>query len=163
AGSFQPCTNIGYTGPGGPYPANFLQTNPFASGLGAVSQLVAKGYSNYNALQVDFRQRAWHGLQFDANYTWSHTLGISTQNDWQGASAAFSLRDMRLSYGPALFDIRHSVHISGTYELPFGKGKTFANRGGVVDRVVGGWTLGSIFTLQTGNPFLLQGGYNTFN
>jgi hypothetical protein len=161
AGSFAPCANIGYSGPGGPYPVNFFQANPFAQGIGE-SELVAKGYSNYNGLQVDFRQRAWHGLQFDANYTWSHTLGISTQNNWQGAITAFTLRNMRLSYGPTLFDIRHSVHISGTYDLPFGKGKQFLSNS-ALDRVVGGWTIGTIITLQSGNPFPLQGGYNTFN
>jgi len=163
--SFSPClNNAGFTGAGAGYPINFFQVNPYATGTGFVfSQLVSEGYSNYNALQVDLRQRAWHGLQFDANYTWSHTLGISTQNNWQGAVTSFTLRNMRLSYGPTLFDIRHSVHISGTYDLPFGKGKAFANRGGIADRIVGGWTLGSIFTLQTGNPWLLQGGYNTFN
>jgi len=161
--SFGPClNNAGYTGAGGGYPVNYFQVNPFAQGVG-LSQLVAKGYSNYNALQVDFRQRQWHGLQFDANYTWSHTLGISTQNNWQGAVTSFTLRNMRTSYGPTLFDIRHSMHISGTYDLPFGKGKQFTNRGGVLDKVIGGWTIGSILTLQTGNPFLLQGGYNTFN
>ena len=160
---FGPCANnLGYTGAGAGYPINYFQANPFAQGVG-LSQLVAKGYSNYNALQVDFRERSWHGLQFDANYTWSHTLGISTQNNWQGAVTSFTLRDMRMSYGPTLFDIRHSVHINGTYDLPFGKGKQFVDKGGVVDRIVGGWTLGSIFTWQTGNPFLLQGGYNTFN
>lgn len=161
--SFAPCANnAGFSGAGAGYPLNYFQVNPFAQGVG-LSQLVAKGYSNYNALQVDFRQRQWHGLQFDANYTWSHTLGLSTQNNWQGAVNLFTLRNMRMSYAPTLFDIRHAVHISGTYDLPFGAGKQFANRGGVVDRVVGGWSLGSIFTFQTGNPFLLQGGYNTFN
>ena len=163
AGSFAPCANIGYSGAGGPYPVNNLQVNPFSAGLGSLSELDAKGYSNYNSLQADFRQRAWHGLQFDANYTWSHTLGISTSNNWQGAVTAFTLRDMRLSYGPTLFDIRQAVHINATYDLPFGKGKPFANAGGIVDRVVGGFTLGTIFTFQTGNPFLLQGGYDTFN
>ena len=161
--SFGPCANnLSFTGAGAGYPINEFQVNPFAQGVG-LSQLVAEGYSNYNALQVDFRQRSWHGLQFDANYTWSHTLGVSTQNNWQGAVTSFTLRNMRLSYGPTLFDIRQSVHINGTYDLPFGKGKPFANHSDVLDKVVGGWTLGSIFTYQTGNPFLLQGGYNTFN
>jgi hypothetical protein len=161
--AFTPCaSNAGFSGAGAGYPVNYFQANPFAQGVG-LSQLVAKGYSNYNALQVDFRQQTWHGLQFDANYTWSHTLGLSTQNNWQGAVNVFTLRNLRMAYAPTLFDIRHSVHINGTYDLPFGKGRQFAKKGGVVDRVVGGWTLGSIFTYQTGNPFLLQGGYNTFN
>jgi hypothetical protein len=55
------------------------------------------------------------------------------------------------------------VHINGTYDLPFGRGKQFVNRSGALDRVVGGWTIGTIFTFQTGAPFLLLGGNNTFN
>jgi len=164
--SFLPCANNvapgTYNAAGAGYPINYFQANPYAQVIGA-SYTVAEGYSNYDALQVDFRQRAWHGLQFDANYTWSHTLGIATQNNWQGQGAVFSLRDMRLSYGPTLFDLRHVVHINGTYDLPFGKGKQFANRGGVVDHLVGGWTLGTIFTFQTGAPALLFGGTSPFN
>lgn len=160
--SFGPCTNplngVNYTGGAGAgLPINFLQANPYAAGNSAL-YLAAAGYSTYNGLQVDFRQRQWHGLQFDANYTWSHTLGLTTPNNWQGQTYTFTLRNMRLGYGPSLFDIRHSININGTYDLPFGKGKMFANRGGIVDRVVGGWTLGSIFNFQTGTPFLLGGG-----
>jgi hypothetical protein len=159
--AFAPClNNAGINVAGSGYPINFFQANPYASG--GTTQLVSEGYSNYNAMQVDFRQRAWHGLQFDANYTWSHTLGISSPNNWLGQTNSLTLRDMRLSYGPTLFDIRHAIHISGTYDLPFGKGKTFLNNS-ALDRVVGGWTVGSIFTFQTGNPFQLQGGFNTFN
>jgi Carboxypeptidase regulatory-like domain len=156
--SFGPCANnIGFTGAGAGYPINFFQTNPYDQNIGAsLSEAVA--YSNYNALQLDFRQRSWHGLQFDANYTWSHTLGIGTQNNWQASANIFTLRDMRLTYGPALFDLRHVVHINATYDLPFGKGKPFANHGGVINHIVGGWTIGTIFTYQTGAPFLLGSG-----
>jgi len=165
--SFLPCANnVGagtYNAAGAGYPINYFQANPYAQNIGS-SYTVAEGYSNYNALQIDLRQRQWHGLQFDANYTWSHTLGVATQNNWQGQGALFSLRNMRLSYGPTLFDLRHVIHINGTYDLPFGRGKQFAgNSGGVVNSLIGGWTLGTIFTFQTGAPFLLLGGTSTFN
>jgi len=161
--AFAPClNNAGISVAGAGYPINFFQVNPYASGTGSVTQLVSEGYSNYNALQVDLRQQTWHGLQFDANYTWSHTLGISSPNNWLGQTNSLTLRNMRLSYGPTLFDIRNAIHISGTYDLPFGRGKTFLTNSGL-DRVVGGWTIGSILTFQTGNPFELQSGFNTFN
>jgi hypothetical protein len=164
--SFLPCTQnvaAGSFNPAGAgLPINFLQANPYTGGNNT-GELVAEGYSNYNGVQVDFRQRSWHGVQFDANYTWSHTLGISTPNNWQGQSNIFTLRDMRLSYGPSLFDIRHAVNINGSYDLPFGRGKQFGNQGGALDRIIGGWTIGSIFVFQTGVPFLLQGGNSTFN
>ena len=169
--SLAPCaTQYGYTSPGA-YPLNFFQANPLAASYPGVTQSyqVAGGYGNYHALQVDFRQKQWHGMQFDANYTWSHTLGLQPEN-YQGAGAAwlgtvneFTLRHLRTNYGPTTFDLRHIVHFSGTFELPFGKGKALLNEGGVLDKVVGGWAVGNILTYETGFPFQLLGGYNTFN
>jgi hypothetical protein len=159
---FGPCTNplngVNWAGGPGPgLPTNFFQANPFAAGNSAL-YLVAEGYSNYNGLQFDFRQRAWHGLQFDANYTWSHTLGLTSPNNWQGQTYTFTLRNPRLGYGPSLFDIRHAFNVNGTFDLPFGHGRAYLSNNKVLDKVVGGWTIGTIFNFQTGTPFLLGGG-----
>jgi hypothetical protein len=172
--ALSPCvTNYGYssTALAGAYPLNFFQVNPLGASFRGVTQSLqeALGYGNYHALQVDFRQKQWHGMQFDVNYTWSHTLGLQPEN-YQGSAAAwlgvvnvFTLRNLRQSYGPTNFDLRHVIHASGTFDLPFGKGKALLNRSGVIDKVVGGWTLGTIFAFQTGFPFQVFGGYNTFN
>lgn len=161
--NFSGCQNAGYTGAGAGYPINYFQVNPFYSGSGTFYQF-AGGYSNYNALQVDFRQKQWHGMQFDANYTWSHNLGLNTPNDWQGGFNQLTLRNLRLGYAPTIYDLRHVFHASGTYDLPFGKGKQYLSSNNMVDRLVGGWTLGTIFTYQSGFPFSLAGaGYSTFN
>jgi hypothetical protein len=171
--AFAPCVNnVNYRGPdgilgtpddaGGGFPINFFQANPYGARI-PVTMMNDDGYSNYNSLQIDFRQQLWHGLQFDANYTWSHTLGVSTPNDWTGSFTQFTLRDLKHSYGPTLFDLRHVMHVAATYDLPFGKGKQFANQGGVLDKIVGGWTVGTIMTYQTGFPFRVNGGYLTFN
>ena len=161
--SFTPCaTNAGYTGAGAGYPINFLQANPYASGIPSLV-MTDPGWSNYHALQVDFRQRFWHGLALNANYTWSHTLGVSTPNDWTGTYNQYTLRDLRQSYGPTLYDLRHVLNVSGTVDLPFGAGKTWMNYGGTIDKVFGGWSVGTIFTYRTGAPSRLTGGYLTFN
>jgi len=159
---FGPCTNaingVNWAGGPGPgLPINFFQANPFAAGSSAL-YLVATGYSNYNGLQLDFRQRQWHGLQFDANYTWSHTLGLTSPNNWQGQTYTFTLRNTRLGYGPSIFDIRHVFNLNGTLDLPFGKGRAYLSNNSVLDKIVGGWTIGTIFNFQTGTPFLLGGG-----
>ena len=160
---FSPCaTNAGYTGVGAGYPINFFQANPYAAGA-QTGQLVSSGYSNYHALQVDLRQGAWHGLQYDANYTWSHSLGVSSNNQWTGAFNAFTLRNLAKSYGPSLFDLRHVLHANGTYDLPFGHGRQYLNKNALLDKAIGGWTVGSIVTYQTGEPVQLTGGNNTFN
>ena len=173
--SLSPCTGYGYNSPG-QYPLNFFQANPLAAGYptynlagAGQSYMSALGYGNYHGLQVDFRQKQWHGMQFDVNYTWSHTLGLQPENNtpnasqWLGQVNEFSIRNLRQSYGPTAFDLRHVIHASGTFDLPFGKDKTILNRAGAVDKVVGGWSLGTIVTWQTGLPFQLLGGYNTFN
>jgi hypothetical protein len=155
----------GYTTPG-PYPLNILQANPYAAGSSIgqpQSWLSAGAYGDYHALQVDFRQRQWHGMEFDVNYTWSHTLGLQPDGQWLGTSNVFTIRDIRLGYGPTNYDLRHVIHAAGTYDLPFGHSKALLNHSGVLDRFVGGWTLGTIFTYETGFPFLLTGAWGTFN
>jgi len=104
-------------------------------------------------------------MQFNVNYTFSHSLGLLAQNaiQGQGSNIYFTNRNFRLNYGPSAFDIRHVFHASGTYDLPFGKGRRFLNRSAVAHGVVGGWTLGTIVVFQTGVPTQLNGGYATFN
>ena len=68
-----------------------------------------------------------------------------------------------MSYGPTGFDYRHVIHANGTYDLPFGKGKAFVHNGGIADKIVGGWSVGTIANWQTGGPYQLLGGINTFN
>lgn len=162
--AFPACSTKGGFAANGAYPINFWQVNPYASGR-SVNYLDAAGSSNYEGLQVEFRQRPTHGAQFTVNYTWSHSLGISAQNgiQGQGNNIYYTDRNFRLNYGPGLFDIRHVVHASGTYDLPFGKGRRFLNRGGIANQVLGGWTLGTIMVIQSGNPAQVGNGYSTVN
>jgi hypothetical protein len=145
--------NLQYTGSGGNYPVNLFQVNPYNAG-GPVGYLTSAGYSNYNGLQLEFRQKQWHGMQFNANYTWSKNLAMTQQ---------YTLRNLRLAYGPNTTDRRNVMNAYGTYDLPFGKGRPFLNSDGLLDRVVGGWTIGTVVTYTSGFPFQLVGGNDTFN
>jgi hypothetical protein len=160
---FSPCANnAGYTGPGAGYPINFFQSNPYSGGGGS-GEMVSAGYSNYNGLQVDLRQGAWHGLQYDTNYTFSHSLGVSGSNSWTGSYNAFTLRNLRQSYAPTMFDIRNVLHANGTYDIPVGTGRAYLAHNRALDAVVGGFTVGTIVTWQSGAPAYLGGQYDTFN
>jgi hypothetical protein len=165
--AFPACSTKGAGFPtAGAFPINFWEVNPFATGSGNYDgYLDAAGMSDYHGLQVEFRQRVTHGAQFNVNYTWAHSLGISAQNgiQGQGNNIYYTDRNFRLNYGPGLFDIRHVVHASGTYDLPFGQGKRFLSSNGMLNRVVGGWTIGTILVMQTGNPGQFGNGFNTFN
>ena len=174
--AFAPCVNnAGYTGGAGAgLPINFFQANPFAAGY-QTQYMTAGGYSNYHSLQVDLRQGQWQGLQYDFNYTWSHTLGFGVNTNgpggvtcggydgWCAWPDTLTLRNTRLAYGPAQYDIRHVFHFTGTYDLPFGKGKAFLNSNGVLSRTLGNWTVGTIATFQTGTPQELSSGNLTYN
>jgi len=107
-------------------------------------------YANYHAGFVTVRSRAYRGLTFDANYTYSHSLdnfGI-TQECTGAIPDAY---DHHRSYGPSLFDRRHTFNLLVNYELPFGKGKSMAN-GAFADRVLGGWSVSGIYVAASGLP-----------
>jgi hypothetical protein len=156
--TFEPC-GTSY-GAGAGYPINFWRANPFASG--AASYLSDLGYSNYHGLQVEFRQRQWHGATLTANYTLSKTMGVQTAGDWTAGFNQFTLRDLDSAYAPAATDRRHVVHVNGTYDLPFGRGRRWLNNG-VLEKIAGGWTVSTIITFQSGSPFRITGNNNTFN
>jgi hypothetical protein len=147
--------------PGKGYPLNFWRANQFATG--GASIMDDRGFSNYHGMQVEFRQRNWHGMSLNANYTLSKTTGISTQGgDFQAAYNQFTNRDFMLAYGPLLTDRRHVVHVSGTYELPFGEDRRWL-QDGLLEKLAGGWTISTIVTFQSGRPFRIGGNNNTFN
>jgi hypothetical protein len=154
------CVTAGFNVPGA-YPINLFQANPYLSSL---TYQDSNGDNNYNALQVEIKQQYSHGVLLGGNYTWSHALGdILNETDQAAGFTWFTLRNARLSYGPSPFDRRHVFNAYWTYDLPFGKGQRFLSHNALLDRVVGGWTIGGRETIATGHPFLLNGGRNTVN
>jgi hypothetical protein len=156
--------NAGLPGTGaGPFSSNQLQANPYASGQG-VGFLTSMGNSNYQSLQLEFRQKDYHGANFTANYSFSKALGIRPVRGGDSSNYnAVTMRDLRLSRSPADSDQRQVLNVLGTYDLPFGKGNAFLISNKLVNAVAGDWTLGTITTFHTGLPFLLTGGNMTYN
>jgi hypothetical protein len=142
-------------GLGGPFPIRFMQPQ-----YGALSTWATVGNSNYNALAVSFRQRL-SSLILDFNYTWSHSLddasGLQTETgygNWQtnGSFIPNALRQ-RDNYASSDFDVRHGINADVVWQLPFGKGQSFAaNAGGVTNAIIGGWQISGIFRWNTGLP-----------
>jgi len=133
--------------------------NPYlASGI----FLITAGSANYNALQFDVRRRLAAGLQFRANYTFGKSMDNSSglignihSNDTQTPTDPYNLRQ---DWGPSAMDIRHQVSGTLSYELPFGKGKSFLSGvAGITDRLVSGWEANTIVTFLSGfdlTPFI---------
>jgi hypothetical protein len=126
---------------------------------------ISQGLSNYNGLVVDVRRSLAKGLQLRGNYTFSKNLdnGSAWNTSVSANTPAFVSypTDPRIDYGRAATDVRHLVAISGTYDLPIGRGHILGSTlGGVANRAVSGWTLSTIIALQSGFPFSPQLGYN---
>ena len=112
------------------------------------------GVSNYNALQLSVRQQLHSGLEYDVNYTLSHSLdeGSDPERNTNGSPIinAFSPHQW---YANSDFDVRHNITANYSIPFPFGKGKKFLNGGGWTDRLVGGWELNGVVHYSTGFPF----------
>jgi carboxypeptidase family protein/TonB-dependent receptor-like protein len=113
-------------------------------------------FSNYNGLQLRLEKRFSKGLQFEAAYTYSHSLddassaslGAQNQGDFRLQT------DPALEYGNSDFDTRHRFVVNFVYDLPFGKDQRFgSNLSGVRNQIVGNWQVTGIVSAQTGNWF----------
>jgi hypothetical protein len=156
---FAPCANLGFNTPG-QYPINLFRLNPF---LGTANVLSDNSSSNYNGLQIEFRQRLSHGLTMNANYTFSHAMNDRYNKNVDNSGDFATLRNRRLDYGPSTFDIRHVFQAFGTYDLPVGQSRKFSLRNPVLNGLLGGWTVGTIFRMQSGLPFKLSSDRMTVN
>ena len=152
----QDCTRLGITPGNRPYP-NF----------GQINASLFDGRANYNALQVISRKQFARGLSFVVSYTFAKVLDTQTGGGWGGggSSERYSQNyqdayNIAANYGPASNDIRHTFNGDVTYNLPFGSGKQFLNHGGVLDGIVGGWELSSIFHVRSGVPTTVVMGYD---
>ncbi len=146
------------------YP-NAIKANP---ALANTTSWFSGGSANYNGFIADVRHDLAQGLQLRANYTWSRNLddGSAWNTSVSANTPAFVAVPSlpHLDYGPAATDIRHSFALNGTYDLPFGKGHALlGHTGAFTGRVISGWQLATIASLQTGFPFSPQLGYNPTN
>ncbi len=128
----------------------------------------SEGDSMYNAMTVDVRHRFSHGLTFRGAYTWSKALDDGDSLNATAAANAPALvqnpLNVRGDWGPATYDVRNAGVMNVSYELPFGNGRQMLNSGsGWENNVVGGWTLNSIVTIQSGFPFTPQLSFNPSN
>jgi len=155
-------------------PANQVLANTSSNYLGRVSylgvnpgnlqQVETDGNHLYNALQMQVRHSFSHGLTLQASYTWSKLVtdvnasaagaGIATPgNVLSGSSSSNDPLNRRQQYGLAAFNRPQRLVISYSYELPY-KGE------GWHEKVLGGWGISGVTTIQDGLPFTITDGTN---
>jgi hypothetical protein len=120
-----------------------------------------KGFSTYNGIYLTLQKNRSHGLNYDFNYTFQHSIdNISFFANSQGDTGIGGIglicdvvrpRECRSNSD---FDVKQIITGDAVYELPFGKGKTFMSSAPVwTDEIVGGWSLSGVTSWQTGQPW----------
>jgi hypothetical protein len=112
-------------------------------------------YSNYNALQFEFKQQLWHHLQYLATYTWSH--GLDNGSGVALPVPYYTVYAPSLDYGSSDFDIRNTFTNAITYELP-----KLTRGSGFVKYIANGWAVDSLFRSNTAAPLTVYTGVFSF-
>ncbi len=150
----------GFTSTGAPavvFPYANLNTNvnTLAGNHAYLELATDDGNTNYNALLVTLRKRFSKGLSYGLSYTWSHNFADFVDN-LTGGSTPANAYNYSLERSNSPFDQRHRFVANATYMLPIGRGGMFLNKGNAAGRVLGGWQLNAIVTLNTGTPFTVS-------
>ena len=131
------------TGTGGRLNPNYLKLRAWENAVN----------SNYNSLQASVKHQMSHGLLFNVDYTYSHSIdngstwhsGATTAN---GAAAGEGYTttntDPGLDRGDSIYDVRHRLVVNYVYQLPG------QNLKGVAGAVLGGWSYNGIWAFQSG-------------
>jgi carboxypeptidase family protein len=118
-------------------------SSPILPGVSLANSLTERfsdSNSNYNALWVAANRRMSKNLQFNASYTWSHSIDEVSRNS-NGIVVQDSVNFFN-SRGSSDFDARHRFVVNAIYDLPFKS-----------NRLTSGWEIAPIVSLQSGNPF----------
>lgn len=114
-----------------------------------------KDYSNYHAMVVTLRNRAWHGFLYDLNYTFSKSLDTvgAVQNSASYYATSF---DPGIEYGNSFFDRTHVLNAVFNYDLPFGHGHRLGSSHEAINKFIGGWYTAGVVRFSSGVPLLVQ-------
>jgi hypothetical protein len=134
---------------------------PFPQFTSVTTDVPPIGTSIYHGLQLTAEKRYSNGLQFLVTYTWSKSMDDASVDDdnvtWLGSF--LSLQDPNkpyLEWGLSSFDIPSVLQWSYAWDLPFGRGRMFANSvSRLVDEVIGGWKTNGVWRLSAGRPLAM--------
>jgi hypothetical protein len=126
------------------FPAGLPRRNP---NFGTLRMNLQGFRSEYNGVSVGWLKRQTKGLQFQASYTYGHSMdnrsGSGGRQEFKnGQARAFDPYNIDLDWGRSDFDIRHNAVLNVSYDLPF-----------TGSRVVEGWQVSAVSTFASGVPF----------
>ncbi len=128
--------------------------------------IASDAIGNYNAGYVKVDKRLGRGLLLGFNYTYSKNLSNNDESLGVGAITAGSpqipqnYNDFRSEYGLSAFDRKHRYVVYFNYDVPWFQHGILG--GGAIRRVLGGWTVNGLSEAQSGQPFTILTGVDTY-
>jgi hypothetical protein len=126
---------------------NTALLGPSAGSFTSITEFLSNVNSSYTALAAEVQNRSLKSIQFDASYTWSHSLDFS-----QNASTATSVNtwydpfgNPRVNYGNSQFNIPNRFIGYALYNLPNVGGNHYGLKYALND-----WSIDNSFQFQTG-------------
>jgi hypothetical protein len=119
--------------------------------------------SIYHSMQLKIQKRFSAGAQLLATYTVSKLIDdTNSEINWLEASPVgwndSNVNNLHSQRSLDAFDVPQRLVLGSVLDLPFGRGKKFANNlNTVADKLVGGWGIDTIITFQRGFPIIIGG------
>jgi len=123
-----------------------------------IIQVQPAATSSYNALQAGIEKRFSHGLQFQSNFTWSHTFDVGGSGDPSFESSVSDPHDIGHDHGPSSLNYPIVSVSNFLYESPSLNGHNV-----FMKNILGTWQISGLVTLQSGSPFTVNGGNGNNN
>jgi hypothetical protein len=142
--------------------------------FGLITYIDNSGSSMYHGAQFTLRRRFSSGLGLNMAYTFSKSMDNQSVDPVGTSSggalstttsrAVADIRHLNEEWAVSDFDRKHVLTAASVWELPVGHGRRFLSGApGVVNHLLGGWTINSIYTFMTGEPFQVNSGQRTGN
>lgn len=140
---------------------NLLRPFPQYDGsFSGLTKLTAS--ASYNSLQVRFQKRQSHYVSFEGNYTYSKAIDDSSAGANSFITDSLSngnpqeLDNLRAERSISANDATNRMVLASIVDLPIGRG-LWIGRGmnRALDTIVGGWSISTILTFQSGTPIHL--------
>jgi len=117
--------------------------------FGSMTDIISNVNSKYNALTIQLNRRMTRGVQFNANYTWSHSLDFGqNESTFTDTNDLFDPFNIKKDYGNSNFNVPNRFVFSAIAESPW-------HTSGWTNYLVSGWQIAPIYQIQNGLPFSL--------
>jgi hypothetical protein len=127
---------------------------PYPQYCGGLTGLTENaGNSTYHSFQLEVEKRVSHGWWFLGAYTASKEITDANWVQSIGSPSGISPFQRERNKSLATTDVPQVLNLTLVYNLPFGQGQRFVNKGGVANKLIGGWEFETIFRTSSGVPY----------